>query len=254
MTALGARRGLPLPTDGPVRLLIEQEAGELAAGPTMFRSVVAGNEAPLIRVYRPSPVVAFGGRDRRNPGFEAAATAALAHGFVPEVRAPGGHAVAYHASSVCIEVFACDADPHGATVPRFEAMAALFREVFAELGIDADMGAVPQEYCPGDHSVSLGGSRKLVGTAQRIAKGGWMFGAGLVCADADPIRAVLDDVYRTLDMPFRRESVCATTELDPEVGPDAFIHAFGRVLARHADIRPVTQDLHVPSTIGSTGV
>lgn len=237
-----ARPGLPLPNDVPVRLLIEQDTGDLEAGPTIFRSVVAGHEAPVIRVYRPDPVVAFGGRDRHNAGFADASARAQSHGFASMVRAPGGHAVAYHASSVCIEVFACDAAPHGATVQRFEAMAGLFREVFAELGIDAAMGAVPDEYCPGDHSVNLDGRRKLVGTAQRIAKGGWMFGAGLVCADPEPIRAVLTDVYGALGLPFSGESVCATAELDPDVGTTAFISAFTGVLARYADIRRVTRD------------
>lgn len=237
---LAARPGLPFPTDEPVRLLIEQGTGEFEAGPTIFRSVVAGHEAPLLRVYRPAPLLAFGGRDRRNPGFDAAVAAARAHGFDAVVRAPGGHAVAYHAESLCMEVFACDADPHGATVPRFEAMAAVFRETFAELGIKADMGAVPDEYCPGDHSVNLDGRRKLVGTAQRITKGGWMFGAGVVCADPEPIRAVLTDVYRALGMPFDPASVCAISELAASSGAAEFTAALTRVLARHADIRLVT--------------
>ncbi|HET6985693.1 MAG TPA: lipoate--protein ligase, partial [Kribbella sp.] len=57
---------------------------ELAVGHALVRRMSAGDVAEALRVYRPSaPVVAFGRRDTRLPGFGAAVRAARAAGFEP---------------------------------------------------------------------------------------------------------------------------------------------------------------------------
>src|SRR4051794_41791294 len=72
----------------------------------------AGDE-PLLRVSRPAPTVGFGRLDRIRPGFGDAVLAARAHGFEPVLRAPGGHAAAYHHGSVVLELGGRDAGPRG---------------------------------------------------------------------------------------------------------------------------------------------
>ena len=64
------------------------------------------------------------------------------------------------------------------------------------LGVEAaTVGEVPGEYCPGEYSVNDGHGHKLIGTAQRLVPGAWMFSAVVVVSDPDPLRDVLAAVY-----------------------------------------------------------
>ena len=65
----------------------------------------------VLRVYRPAPTVAFGRLDRLRPGFGAAVAAARRHGFEPVLRAPGGHAVAYHEGCLGFDELLGEPDP-----------------------------------------------------------------------------------------------------------------------------------------------
>src|SRR5688500_370804 len=143
------------------------QALELAVAHALVRRAGAGELGEVLRIYRPSaPVAVFGRRDTRLPGFVAAAGAAAAAGFEPLVRATGGRAVAYTGNAIVVDHVAHEPDAMGAHDRRFELFGSLFAEAFGELGVDARVGAVPGEYCPGAHSVNARGSVKLVGTAQ----------------------------------------------------------------------------------------
>ena len=61
-----------------------------SSGSTRARS------APVLRLYRPRRRSRSAASTRCGPGFAAAVAAAREHGFEPVLRAPGGHAVAYH--------------------------------------------------------------------------------------------------------------------------------------------------------------
>ncbi|MFI6833731.1 hypothetical protein ACIBG5_41925 [Kribbella sp. NPDC050241] len=90
---------------------------------------------------------------------------------------------------------------------RFKEFGAMYAEVLRELGIDARVGAVPGEYCPGAHSVNARGLVKLVGTGQRIVRDAWLFSALIVVGDDARIQPLLADVYRHLGLPFEVASV-----------------------------------------------
>ncbi len=51
------------------------------------------------------------------------------------------------------------------------------------LGVDARVGEVPGEYCPGAYSVNARGRVKLIGTAQRLVRGAALLGASVVVGD-----------------------------------------------------------------------
>jgi lipoate-protein ligase A len=144
--------------------------------------------------------VAFGKLDAIRPGYEAAREAARAHGFAPLLRAPGGHAAAYHDESLGIDVVhaAPDAIPH--VHDWFRDAAETLADALSSLGVDARVGAVPGEYCPGAYSVNARGRVKLVGTAQRVVRGASLLGATIVVRDGARVRAVLADVYRALEL------------------------------------------------------
>jgi octanoyl-[GcvH]:protein N-octanoyltransferase len=181
---------------------------ELAVGHALVRRVSDGEVMEALRVYRPAaPVVVFGRRDTRLPGFGAAVNAARAAGFEPLVRAVGGRPVAYTTEAVVVDHVKHEQLAPEGLETRFKEFGLLYADVLQVLGIDARVGAVPGEYCPGAHSVNARGVVKLVGTGQRVVPNGWLFSALVVVGDDERLQSVLADVYRHLELPFDPVSV-----------------------------------------------
>ncbi len=170
--------------------------------PALLARVAAGARTPLVRVYRPWPTVAFGRRDSFLAGFAGATAAAHRHGFTPAIRSAGGRGRkrAYHDECLVIEEIIAAADANSAIQERFAAQAERQAGALRELGVDARVGAVPGEYCPGEFSVNARGQTKLIGAAQRTIRGAWLFSSVVVVDGSAPLRAVLEDVYAALGL------------------------------------------------------
>lgn len=194
-------------------------AADLDRGIALLREVASGTRPPTLRLYRPSPTVAFGQRDARLPGFAAAGRAAEERGFTPLVRRAGGRAAAYHDGCLVVDHLEPAADGVAGTRARFAAFGGFFAAVLARVGVDAHVGEVPGEYCPGEFSVH--GRRdgvpavKLVGTAQRVISGAWLFSSVVVVEDATPLRAVLSDVYAALGLDWLPSTAGGAEDLAP---------------------------------------
>jgi octanoyl-[GcvH]:protein N-octanoyltransferase len=173
---------------------------ELALATALLHQVAAGARGPVIRVYRPLATVAFGRRDSFLGGFGAAAAAARAHGFTPVIRSAGGRAAAYHEECLVIDEIVPSGNAMADVDARFAAEAESQARALRALGIDARVGEVPGEYCPGRFSVNARGQIKLIGAAQRIISGAWLFSSVVVVAGTVPVRAVLEDVYAALGL------------------------------------------------------
>lgn len=196
----------PLPGGDP--------ALELAFAHAMVRE---GND--VVRIYRPSrPMLVFGRRDTRLPGFAAALEAGRARGFSPAVRATGGRAVAYTEQAVVLDLVRSESGAVVHQEARFVRIGGQLVEVLRGLGVDARLGDVPGEYCPGAHSVNARGTAKLVGTAQRVVRDAWLFSALIQVDDAERVAECLDPVYRALEQPFDPRSVGAIADEAPGVG------------------------------------
>lgn len=91
---------------------------------------------------------------------------------------------------------------------------AIAREL-AAYGIDARVGPLPGEYCPGAYSINGGGRVKLVGTAQRAVQGGGLLSGVVVVRHSEPLKGVLTDVYSALDMTWEPATVGALDEFAP---------------------------------------
>jgi octanoyl-[GcvH]:protein N-octanoyltransferase len=186
----------------------DDEALELAVAHALVRRASTGELTEALRIYRPAaPVVVFGRRDTRLPGFEAAVLAARAAGFEPLVRAVGGRPVAYTTQALVIDHVKHEPLAPDGLETRFQYYGTLYAEILRELGIDARVGAVPGEYCPGAHSVNARGVVKLVGPGQRVVRNAWLFSTLIVLGDDDVLRGLLTDIYRLLDLPFDPVSV-----------------------------------------------
>jgi octanoyl-[GcvH]:protein N-octanoyltransferase len=199
----------PLPID-----LVEGRAGDdpaldLALAPALLARVAAGARGPLVRVYRPRPTVAFGRRDSFLEGFTEAATAARRHGFAPVIRSAGGRAAAYDDDCLVVEEIVAAPDATSGIQDRFADEAESQARALRGLGIDARVGEVPGEYCPGEFSVNARGQTKLIGAAQRIIRGAWLFSSVVVVDGSARLRTVLADVYAALGLDWDPASVGA---------------------------------------------
>lgn len=188
-------------------LVIRQEgsadaAADLDRSIELLRDVASGviAQAGVLRVYAPSPTVAMSRRESRLPGFESARLASRERGFAPAVRPTGGRAVAY--DQTCIVFDAIRREAPGST-----AQAAFFLEVGDALmtalrswGVDARVGDVPGEYCPGEFSVNARGAVKLIGTSQRAVRGARLMSGMLPLAEVEGLVEVLTAVNAALGL------------------------------------------------------
>jgi lipoate-protein ligase A len=185
---------------------------EVAVAHALLDRVSAGELRGVLRLYRPAPTVAFGRLDALRPGYAAAAAAAREHGFEPVLRAPGGHAVAYHDGCLGIDELIPEADPIAGMHDRFAASGALLAGALRTLGVDARVGQVPGEFCPGEFTVNARGRVKLVGTAQRVVRHASLLAASVAVTDAASLRAVMEDVYRALALDWDPATVGAVED------------------------------------------
>lgn len=177
-----------------------EPALEVAVAHALVERVNAGAADAVVRLYRPAPTLAFGRLDRLRPGFADAVAAARSHGFEPVLRAPGGHAVAYHEGCLGIDELLGEADPIAGMHDRFAATGSLVAGALRSLGVDARVGPVPREFCPGEFTVNARGAVKLVGTAQRVVRHASLLAASVAVRETDRLRAVLVDVYACLEL------------------------------------------------------
>jgi octanoyl-[GcvH]:protein N-octanoyltransferase len=173
---------------------------EVAISHALVERASEGALGAVLRIYRPAPTLAFGRLDALRPGFAAAIAAAREHGFEPVVRAPGGHAVAYHDGCIVVDEIIPDRDPIAGMQARFTRSGERLAAALRTLGVDARVGRVPGEFCAGDYTVSARGRVKLVGTAQRVIRHASLLAASVAVSGGDTLRAVLVDVYAALEL------------------------------------------------------
>jgi lipoate-protein ligase A len=134
-----------------------------------------------------------------------------------------------------------DPDPKPGIHERFEATATLIARALREVGVDARVGEVPREYCPGRWSVNAAGARKLAGTGQRVVAGGSHTGAVIVVDGAERVRSVLEPVYAALGLDWDPRTVGAVEdELGASAAPlwDAVRDALLAEYARRFELVP----------------
>lgn len=191
----------------PLRLCLDDldpavagPAGDTAVSRALLQRVDAGELPATLRLSRPPRVVAFSARDARSPGFAAAVAAARDHGFAAVLRLAGGRPAVFTPATIAFALAAPEELPAEGITRRFRVLADALRDAFVALGVDARVGAVPGEYCPGDWSVNARGVVKLAGVGQRLLRAAAHTGGVVVVDDADAIRAVLTDVHAAMDI------------------------------------------------------
>lgn len=178
----------------------ERPAFDMAVSAALLQRVAAGELPPALRVHRHLPAVAFGKRDTFAPGYPEALRAAGERGFAALERLAGGRAAVYHEGTLEIGEVIADPDAGVRLRERFRATAGVLVEALRALGVDARIGEVPGEYCPGEFSVNARGAAKLAGSAQRVVRGAAYVGTVLVVRDAARVAGVVREVYAALGL------------------------------------------------------
>jgi lipoate-protein ligase A len=259
-----------IPRPGRLRLHPDRFPGEpvldTAVSHALLRRVAAGAQPESLRLYTPENVLLFSSLDARRPGFPRAVELARTMGFEAVIRLAGGHAAAFLSESLAFAWARPDPDAHLHIRARFEHLAEWIRASLRRLGLDARIGPLPGEYCPGEFSVNLAGRVKVMGVGQRVIRGGAHVGGVLTLAQTEALRAVLIPIYEALEIEFRPETAGGVRDLEPDLDAGTVLEAMGEVLRQQGyELEPHHFDdamrsdaerlcpLHLPERSGTPG-
>jgi octanoyl-[GcvH]:protein N-octanoyltransferase len=192
------------------------------------------------------PTVAFSSKDLRSPGIVRATRIARDAGFAAVVRSPGGRMVAYDSGAVVIDHLSRSTDLRQAGPSTFAHHAGAHADVLRTLGIDARVGEVEGEYCPGEYSVNVGGQAKIAGSAQRVTGTGALFSTVVQVAVADAVREVIVAISDALGYRLRETSITGLTDHAPRLTADLVADAFAADYRRRLT---VTDAHHEPGLL-----
>jgi len=186
-----------------------------------------------LRVWTPHRQVAFGRRDARADGYDAARSAAADRGFAAVERDVGGRAVAYAGSTLAFALAEPLSDLREGIDGRYERATSAVQRALQSVGVDAERGEPDDAFCPGTHSLQCGG--KVVGIAQRVRQDAALTAGVVLVADRDELAAVLADVYGALAVPFDPDSVGSVAAAGGPAEPDAVRAAVERAFVGDAE-------------------
>jgi lipoate-protein ligase A len=158
------------------------------------------------------------------------------------LRGAGGRAAAYDEGCLVLDEIMPSADSMSGIHERFADEARRQSEALRRLGVDARVGEVPGEYCPGEFSVNARGRVKLIGAAQRVIRGAWLLSSVVVVRSADAVRAVLEDVYGALALEWDPGTVGAVADEAPSVDVEDARRALLEPYAARYRLVPATLD------------
>jgi octanoyl-[GcvH]:protein N-octanoyltransferase len=198
---------------------------DTAVSAAVLQRVAAGTDPATLRLWTPLPAVAFGRQDRARPGYRDAVAAVAGLGFTPVERLAGGRAAVFHEGTIAFSWAMPEARVRETIADRFAMVSGLIVQALASLGFDARIGEVAGEYCPGEWSVNLGGTHKVMGVGQRLIRGAAHIGGVVVVSGADRVNLPLEPAYRSLGYAWRPEATGALDQVDPGISPEQVIAA-----------------------------
>ncbi|MDQ3587580.1 MAG: lipoate--protein ligase family protein [Actinomycetota bacterium] len=209
---------------------------DTAVSRALLERVAAGELPETLRLARPGPIVAFGKLDVVGSGYGEAVIVARAGGFEAVERLAGGRAAVFHEGTISFSHAIPDSDPRPGVRARFDQVAGRVARALRTLGVDARVGEVPGEYCPGSHSVSAGGRTKLMGVGQRLISGGAHVGGVIVVEGADRVRDILVPVYGAMGLDWNPDVTGAVVDEAPTATVEATIGALREAFASEYEL------------------
>ena len=233
-------------TTTPLRYLTDSYADEpgvdTAISALLVEQASDGLQPETLRLYRPGRVVAFGRQDAAAAGYPGAVIAARAGGFLAVERLAGGRAAVFTPETIAFSWTIPDRDPRSHTEARFEMVSGLIRDVLRGLGVDAHVGEVAGEYCPGRFSVNAGHSKKLMGVGQRLKRHASHVGGVIVVDGTEAVVDILEPVYAALGLAWRPAATGSIADVAPRIGFDTVVAAITVAISAERPIEPASLD------------
>ncbi len=187
---------------GDVTVIRGQLSGDAALDTATSRAILLrcadGSIGETLQVGCPHRVIAFGKQDAISDGFRTATDIAAAKGWDPCVRIAGGRAVVFSPRIVRFAWTIPTDDPARDMRRNFGRLADAVVSALGTLGVPSEVAETPGEYCAGEFSVRVLGSRKVMGVGQRLARTAAQVGGMIVVEDEGEINEVLVPVYEAL--------------------------------------------------------
>ena len=204
---------------------------DTAVSHALLRRAGRGEIGETLRVSIPARMVAFGRQDIASDGYQEAAVAARQRGFAAIERLAGGRAAVFHPGTISFAWTVPDMEARAGITTRFKEMADIVAGTLERLGIDAHIGEIPGEYCPGTYSVNARRQRKIMGVGQRVIQGAAHVGGVIVVNDSAAVRDVLVPVYTSLGVSWNPETAGSIADelgapRDMERIADTFVEEF----------------------------
>ena len=208
-----------------------QPVFDTAISHALLRRADRGEIGETLRVSVPARMVAFGSQDVAGAGYQEAAVEARRRGFAAIERLAGGRAAVFHSGTISFSWTVPDLEPRAGITTRFKEIADVAAAALESLGVEAHIGEVPGEYCPGTYSVNARRQRKIAGVGQRVIAGAAHIGGVIVVNDSAAIRDVLVPVYAALGVPWEPMTAGSIEDelgapRDIEKVADAFVAEF----------------------------
>lgn len=220
----------------------DADALDTAVSRAMLLAASEGRIGEAFRIHRPGRIVAFGKHDAITDGFDRAVAITREKGFLPVLRLAGGRAAVFHEHTLAFNWTIPTPDPTRDIHDRFRMLAGVMVRAFARLGLDARIGDVPGEYCPGEFSVNLDGAIKVMGVGQRLARHAAHIGGVVVVDDAALVNDVLVPVYEALGLAMDPEATGALADRLPGVTNDEVVDAVLAEIATLGSLVPTPLD------------
>lgn len=173
---------------------------DTAVSHALLRRAGRGEVGETLRVSVPARMVAFGRQDVASAGYQDAAVEARRRGYAAIERLAGGRAAVFHPGTIAFAWTVPDMEARAGITTRFKEISDIVAGALEKLGVEAHIGEIPGEYCPGAYSVSARRQRKIMGVGQRVIRGAAHVGGVIVVNDSSAVRKVLIPVYEALQL------------------------------------------------------
>lgn len=210
----------------------------------VFEQVAAGVRPATVSITPSTRHVGVTRRDTLRPGFPELVRVSREENYPVLVRSAGGGATVAARGTFGFSVIRpCENGEARRDVrERYDEAAALVLGAFARLGLrGAAVGEVRDEFCPGDHSIRVGGwedGTKIVGIAQRVTRRATSVGGIVLVEGEHELSRILARVYGALMLPFRPEGVGSLRRAGIGAGVIEAIQAFAEeAAARYGAVR-----------------
>ncbi len=248
-----------------MRLLLPGRFEDAATGygytRALFEGVASGEFPAAVSITLSTRHVGVTRKDTFRPGFDDAVRAANENGYPVFVRSAGGGATAADVGTFGFSIVRPNVseEERCGIRERYDEAAGLALTAFGRLGVEAEVGEVREEFCPGDHSIRVGGydgGMKVVGIAQRITRRAASVGGIVLVHGEEDLARVLEKVYAAMNLPFRAGSVGSLHRAGYDGGVDEVVEAFAaEAERRYGAVRaPVDEKIIERARSGERGV